>query len=123
MFAPLNSVLNNNVDRLNLLLQKSCVNNVDNIEDFARKMLQEQLIPHAVSCSREYTIIINQFLALFEFMTEQQQIEEQCLKFLEVLHNIGGEYPSEFIKKQLVNSVKTELNIDLHLDHYKRGSY
>ncbi len=98
-----------NVSRLNSLLQ-------DCIDAFAREMLQEQLISHTVSRNPNYTMIIDNCLASLSFMT-QVQIEQQCSKFLKVLHTIGGQNPSEYMKKQLVDNIKTRLNIDLHLDH------
>ncbi len=99
-----------NVSRLNSLLQ-------DCIDDFAREMLQEQLINHAVSRNPNYTKFIDNFLASLSFMTKQVQIEQQCSKFLKVLRTIGGQNPSEYMKKQLIDNIRTKLNIDLHLDH------
>ena len=110
LVSTIKEVFNNNVARLNSLLRNS-------IEIFALTMLQEGLIPHAVSHSHEYTTIIDSFLSSFEFITEQQQIEQVCLKFLEVLHTTGGKGPSEHMKKQLADAVKAKLSIDLHLDH------
>ncbi len=100
-----------NVSRLNFLLQDYI------IDDFAREMLQEQLITDAVSRNPNCTKIIDNFLASLSFMTKQVQIEQQCLKFLKVLHTIGGKHPSDYMKEQLVDNIKTRLNIDLHLDH------
>ena len=98
-----------NTARLTTLLR-------DSIDEFAREMLQEQLIGDAVFRNPNYTTIVNNFLSTLLFMTEQRLIEQQCSKFLKVLHNIGGLHPTEFIKKQLTDTVKTRLNIDLHLD-------
>ena len=82
---------------------------------FAREMLQEQLISDAVFRNPNYTTIVNNFLSALLFMAEQRLIEQHCSKFLKVLHNIGGPHPSESMKNQLTDTVKTRLNIDLHL--------
>ena len=107
--STIKEVFTENVNRLNSLLQHS-------IEDFAREMLENGLIPNAVSRDPKYTIVIDSFLASFCFITEKKEIERQCLNFLKVLDNIGVKKPSEYMKKQLVDKVKQKLNIDLHLD-------
>ena len=111
LVSTIKEVFNSNVARLDSLLRNS-------MEIFALKMLQEQLIPHAVSRSRQYTTIIDSFLSSFEFITEQREIEQKCIKFLKVLRTTGGIESSEYMKNQLVDTVrKAELSIELHLDH------
>ncbi len=102
-------VFTKNTARLFSLLQ-------DSIEVFARELLQEQLISDAVSRNPNYKSVSDNFLSTLSFMTEQRLIEQHCSKFLKVLHNIGGPIPSESMKNQLTDTVKTRLNIDLHLD-------
>ena len=106
--STIKDVFNNNVARLNLLLQ-------DNIREFARQMLQEGLIAPAVIRNPKYTTIIDNFLASLLFMTEQKDVEQHCSKFLKVLYEIGGQFPGDLMKKQLVDTAKTRLSIDLHL--------
>ena len=110
--STIRDVFNNNVARLNSLLQSE-----DIIKKFAMELLQEQLISDAVSRNPEYRTVVDNFLSTLLFMTERSQIEQQCSKFLKVLHNIGGQFPSEYMKKQLVDAAKTRLKIDLHLDN------
>ena len=108
--STVKGVFTNNVARLNSLLQ-------DNIEEFAREMLQESLIVPAVTRNPKCTTIIDHFLAKLAFVTELEEIEQGCVKFLKVLHNIGEQTASKYMKKQLVDAVKQELNIDMHLDN------
>ncbi len=108
LVTTIKDVFNNNIARLTTLLQ-------DSIDEFAREMLQEQLIASAVSRNPKYTTIIDNFLSTLPFLTDQKLIEQHCSKFLKVLHNIGGLYPSESMKKQLTDSVKTKLKIDMML--------
>ena len=108
--STIKDVFNSNVARLNSSLQ-------DIIDAFAREMLQEGLIPDAVSRSHEYTTIINSFLSKLPFITEQREIEQKCIKFLKVLRTTGGIESSEYMKNQLVDTVKAKLSIELHLDH------
>ncbi len=50
-------------------------------------------------------------------MTDKKKIEQHCGKFLKVLHNIGEQEASDYMKKLLVDSVRARiLNVDLHLD-------
>ena len=101
----------NNTARLSSLLQ-------DSIDEFVKEMLQEQLISRGVSRSQTYTAIIDNFLAKLDFMTDKRNIEQHYGKFLKVLHNIGEQGASEYMKKQLVDAVKaSRLNIDLQLDN------
>ena len=81
-------------------------------------MHQEGLISQAVARNPNvlYTTIIDQFLASLEFKTQQREIEEQCLKCLKVLGNIGSKDASEIMKARLIKEVKTELNIDLNFE-------
>ena len=88
----------------------------DSIGAFARAMLQEQLISDAVSHNPNYKSVADNFLAKLNFKTEKRKIEQHCEKFLKVLHNIGEQDASEYMKNQLTDTVKTRLNIDLHLD-------
>ncbi len=102
----------NNTARLCSLLQ-------DSIDEFVKEMLQEQLISRGVSRSQTYTAIIDNFLAKLAFMTDKRNIEQHYGKFLKVLHNIGEQGASEYMKKQLVDAVTVRahrLNINLHLD-------
>ena len=108
--STIKDVFTKNVARLNSLLQ-------DNIDEFARAMLQEGLIAHAVARNPIYTTIIDNFLARLAFVTELEEIEQGCVKFLKVLHNIGEQTGNKYMKKQLVDAVKQELNIDMHLDN------
>ncbi len=98
-----------NIAKLTTLLQ-------DSIKVFASELLQEQLISDAVSRDPNYKSVADNFLSTLAFMTEQRLIEQQCSKFLKVLHNIGGSYTSEAMRKQLIDTVRTRLNIDLQ--HY-----
>ena len=107
--STIREVFTQNVSRLNLLLQ-------DNIEDFAREMLQEQLIARDVSRNPKYTTVIGNFLAKLPFMNEKEEIEHHCSKFLKVLKNIGEQKAYESMKEKLVSAVKQKLTIDLHLD-------
>ena len=107
--ATIKDVFTENISDLNSLLE-------DSIEDFAREMLQKELISRAVSRKPNYTKVFHNFLAKFPFSTEQKEIEKMCLHFLEVLDNIGEQRASKAMKKKLVDKVKTKLNIDLHLD-------
>ncbi len=109
LVSIIKDVFNNNIADLNTLLQ-------NNINEFARGMLQEQLIAPVVSRDPNYKSVSDNFLSMLAFMAEQRLIEQHCSKFLKVLHNIGGHYPSESMRKQLTDTVKTRLNIDLHLD-------
>ena len=86
--------------------------------EFATEMHQEGLISQAVARDPNvlYTTIIDQFMAVLDFKTEQGEIEEQCLKCLKVLGNIGNKGVSEIIKARLIKEVKTELKIDLNLE-------
>ena len=111
LVSTIKDVFTNNIARLNTLLQ-------DSINEFARLMLQEQLIGDTVARKPNYTTIVNNFLAKLAFMTKKEVIEQHCGKFLKVLHNVGEQGASEFMKKQLTDAVKTKLNIDLHLDNY-----
>ena len=110
--STIRDVFNNNVSRLSKLLLSK-----DIIKKFAMELLQEQLISDAVSRNAEYRTVVDNFLSILLFMTERSQIEQQCSKFLKVLYNVGGQFPSEYMKKQLVDTAKTKLNIDLHLDN------
>ena len=89
------------------------------IREFATEMDQEGLISQAVARDPNvlYTTIIDQFLAGLGFK-EQRKIEEQCLKFFKILHNIGGpvQGASEVMKDKLIKEVQTKLNIDLNLE-------
>ena len=89
------------------------------IREIATEMDQEGLISQAVARDPNvlYTTIIDQFLAGLGFK-EQRKIEEQCLKFFNILHNIGGpvQGASEVMKDKLIKEVKTKLNIDLNLE-------
>ncbi len=90
-----------NTARLCTLLQ-------DSIDEFARLMLQEQLINDAVTRKPQYKTIIDNFLAKLEFMVDKRKIEQHCGKFLKVLHNIGEQGASEFMKKQITDAVKKQ---------------
>ncbi len=103
LVTVIKDVFNNNIARLHSLLQ-------DTIEVFARELLQEQLISDAVSRNPNYKSVSDNFLSALSFMTEQRLIEQHCSKFLKVLHNIGGPIPSESMKNQLTDTVKTRLN-------------
>ncbi len=108
--SVIKDVFSNNVTSLSTLLQNS-------IDEFAKEMLQEQLIDHGVSRNPTYTTIIDNFLAKLAFLTEKKKIEQHCGKFLKVLHNIGEQEASDYMKKLLVVSVRARiLNVDLHLD-------
>ncbi len=98
----------NNIARLTTLLQ-------DSIDEFAREMLQEQLIARAVSRNPNYKTIVDNFLAKLSFMMKKEKIEQHCGKFLKVLHTIGEQEASEYMKEQLTDTVKTELKIDMML--------
>ncbi len=111
LVSTIKDVFTNNIANLNTLLQ-------DSINEFAREMLQEQLIGDAVARKPNYTTIVNNFLAKLAFMTEKEVIEQHCGKFLKVLHNIGEQGASKNMKNQLTDAVKTRLNIELHLDNY-----
>ena len=103
-------VFTNNIARLNTLLQ-------DSINEFAREMLQEQLISDSVARNPNYKTIVDNFLSKLSFMTEKEEIEQHCGKFLKVLQNVGEQGASKNMKKQLTDAAKTKLNIDLHLDN------
>ena len=108
--SVIKDVFTNNASRLSTLLQNS-------IDEFAKEMLQEQLIGRGVSRNPTYTTIIDNFLAKLAFMTDKKKIEQHCGKFLKVLHNIGEQEASDYMKKLLVVSVRARiLNVDLHLD-------
>ncbi len=110
--STINDVFTNNIATLNTLLQ-------GNINDFSLKMVQEQLIARAmISHNPTYTTVSGNFLAKLAFMTEKEEIEQHCGKFLKVLHKIGEQGASIFMKKQLVDAVKGRLNIDMNLDNY-----
>ena len=107
--STIKNVFNANVSNLNELLQ-------GNVEEFAKQMLQEDLIRPAVAHnSKDTTIIIDNCLARMPFLTSQQIIEEHCGKFLQVLNNIGEQQASEHIKKQLIDKVEEKLNINFNL--------
>ncbi len=106
--STIKDVFTNNIANLNSLLQ-------DNIDEFAREMVQEQLIARAVSRNPTYTTIVDNFLAKFAFMTEKEEIEQHCGKFLKVLQNVGEQGASKYMKKRLTDAAKTTLNTDLHL--------
>ncbi len=109
--TTIKDVFRMNIARLRSLLQ-------DNIEVFAEEMLQEQLISDAVTRDPKNKTIVDNFLAKLAFMTEKEEIEQHCGKFLKVLQNVGEQGASKYMKKQLIDAVKTRLNIDLHLDNY-----
>ena len=104
-------VFTKNTARLFSLLQ-------DSIEVFARELLQEQLINDSVARNPNYKTTVDNFLAKLSFMTDKEEIEQHCGKFLKVLQNVGEQGASKNMKKQLTDAVKTKLNIDLHLDNY-----
>ena len=87
------------------------------IREFATQMLQEGLISDTLARNPNvlYTTIIGQFMAGLPFKTEQQQIEQSCLKCLKVLSNCGFKDASEVLRNHLVKEVRTRLNIDLNL--------
>ncbi len=107
LVTTIKDVFTNNIARLTTLLQ-------DSIEDFATEMLQEQLIARAVSRNPNYKTIVDNFLAKLSFM-KKEEIEQHCGKFLKVLHTIGEQRASNYMKKKLTDTVKTELNIDMML--------
>ena len=100
-----------NVSNLTSLLDTS-------ISVFAREMLQEGLINHAVARNNPaYHTIIDQFMASLNFIKEQTEVEQMCSKFFNILHSIGGpcKMASETMMKDLVEEVKTKLHIDLNI--------
>ncbi len=108
LVTTIKDVFTNNTARLTKLLQ-------DNIDEFAREMLQEQLIASAVSRNPNYKTIVDNFLAKLSFMMKKEEIEQHCGKFLKVLHTIGEQGASNYMKKKLTDTVKTELKIDMML--------
>ncbi len=108
--SVIKDVFTNNASKLRTLLQNG-------IDEFAQEMLKEQLIGRGVSRNPTYKTIIDNFLAKLAFMTDKKKIEQHCGKFLKVLHNIGEQEASDYMKKLLVDSVRARiLNVDLHLD-------
>ena len=90
-----------------------------NSEKFAEEMYKRQLISEAAYHSHDPPfIVIEKFLATLRFVTNQGEIEQLCMKYLKVFHIIGGHYPSEYPKENVVLAVKTEVNIDLQLNDY-----
>ena len=87
------------------------------ISKFATEMHQANLISRPVARNPSYHAIVDQFMASLEFHREQSEIEQQCSTFFQTLYGIGGplKNASETMRKELVQNVKSRLNIDLNL--------
>ncbi len=85
------------------------------ISKFATEMHQANLICRPVDPS--YHTIVDKFMIALQFLREQREIEQQCSTFFQTLYGIGGplKNASETMRKELVQNVKSRLNIDLNL--------
>ena len=86
-------------------------------------MHQANLISRPVARNPSYHTIVDQFMAALGSHSEQNKIEQQCLTFFQILYDIGGplKNASETMKKELVQNVKSMLNIDLNLRAFQSG--
>ena len=75
------------------------------------------LIPHAVERNPTFDAIMNFFLSGFAFKDELEEIEEHCVKFLNVFYKIGGPfvYAANKIKRSIQKTVIDKLGVQLNI--------
>ena len=87
------------------------------LKNVSTEMYAVGLIPHAVEKNATFDAIMNFFLSGFVFKDELEEIEEHCVKFLNVLYKIGGPfvYAANKIKKSIQKTVIDKLRVQLNI--------
>ena len=81
----IDEVFHHNIDDLHWLFR-----NPKSLHSFANKMIQAGLVSEDGRSEPTVDIIIDEFTAGIQFISEQEKIEEHCIKFLSVLYTKKG---------------------------------
>ena len=100
----INEVFDRNIADLHQLFKHS-------LTAIANEMLQAGLVSRDVHNEPTVDNIIKEFIAGMLFISEQEKIEEQCIKFLSALYKMQGPFvfAADKIKDDLIKEVNKKL--------------